>query len=64
MNILMQGWAPGIVPEALLLQIRQLFMEGNVRINNVNKKEFYSEQEAKSGFNMAKVHSIVLTLIY
>jgi len=63
MNILMQGWAPGIVPEALLLQVRQLFMEGNVRIQNVNKKEFYSEEEAKAGFTMAKVHSVCCSFL-
>jgi ubiquitin-protein ligase len=54
MNILMQGWAPGIVPESLVLQIRQLFMEGNIRIQNINKKEFYSEQEARQGFHTAQ----------
>eukprot|EP01118_Nematostelium_gracile_P000235 TRINITY_DN10230_c0_g1_i1.p1 TRINITY_DN10230_c0_g1~~TRINITY_DN10230_c0_g1_i1.p1 ORF type:complete len:262 (+),score=83.72 TRINITY_DN10230_c0_g1_i1:52-837(+) len=54
MSTLMQGWAAGITPESLVLQIRQLFMEGNIRINNVNKEEFYSEAEARSGFNSAK----------
>lgn len=55
MSILMQGWAPGITPESLLLQVRQLFMEGNVRINNINKKEWYTEEEARAGFNSVKV---------
>jgi len=54
MNILMQGWAPGISPESLILQIRQVFMEGNARINNINKVEFYSEQEARQGFHSVK----------
>jgi len=53
MSILMQGWAPGITPESLVMQIRQLFMEGNVRIANINKVEFYSEQEARQGFGFA-----------
>jgi len=44
MSTLMQGWAAGITPESLVLQIRQLFMEGNIRISNINKVEFYSEQ--------------------
>jgi len=54
MSILMQGWAAAIVPESLLLQVRQLFMEGNVRISNINKVEFYSEQEARQGFQAVK----------
>jgi len=54
MSILMQGWAPGIVPESLVLQTRQLLMEGGVRINNVNKVESYSEKEARDGFKMAQ----------
>jgi len=54
MNILMQGWAAGIVPEALLLQIRQLFMEGNVRVANMNKVESYGEQDARTGFTSFK----------
>jgi len=54
MSTLMQGWAPAITPESLVIQIRQLFMEGNVRISNINKVEFYSEQEARQGFNSAK----------
>eukprot|EP01119_Soliformovum_irregulare_P014824 TRINITY_DN4090_c0_g1_i1.p1 TRINITY_DN4090_c0_g1~~TRINITY_DN4090_c0_g1_i1.p1 ORF type:complete len:161 (-),score=48.49 TRINITY_DN4090_c0_g1_i1:31-513(-) len=53
MNILMQGWAAGIVPEALLLQVRQLFMEGGVRIADENKVDSYSEQEARNGFKSA-----------
>jgi len=58
MSILMQGWAPGISPESLILQIRQLFMEGNARISNVNKIECFTEKEARDGFAMvAAAHS-------
>jgi len=54
MSTLMQGWAMGITPESLIIQIRQLFMEGNVRISNINKVEFFSEEEARQGFNTAQ----------
>jgi len=58
MSILMQGWAPGITPESLILQIRQLFMEGGARIGNINKVEQYGEQEARQGFaSVAAAHS-------
>jgi len=54
MSILMQGWSSAITPESLLLHVRQLFMEGNVRINNINKVESYSEVEARQGFLSVK----------
>ena len=44
--------APGIRPESLMLQIRQLLMEGNAGIQGPGE---YSEQEARAGFAMAKV---------
>jgi hypothetical protein len=61
MSTLMQGWAAGITPECLIIQIRQLFMEGNVRIANINKVEFYSEQEARQGFLSAQVPDVLLS---
>lgn len=53
-SVLMQGWAAGIIPESLILQIRQLLTEGGARINNINKEEFWGEKEARDGFKMAK----------
>lgn len=50
----MQGWAAGIVPESLILQIRQLLIEGVARISNINKVEFWGEKEARGGFASAK----------
>lgn len=50
-DVLMQNWSPAIRPESLLLQIRQLLMEGNARIQGPGE---FSEKEARSGFEMAR----------
>jgi ubiquitin-protein ligase len=50
-DVLMQNWSPAIRPESLLLQIRQLLMEGNARIQGPGE---FAEKEARSGFEMAR----------
>eukprot|EP00727_Mastigamoeba_balamuthi_P012785 m51a1_g8129 putative ubiquitin-conjugating enzyme e2 q1 (254) ;mRNA; f:207641-209033 len=50
-DVLMQNWVAGIRPESLMLQIRQLLMEGHAHITGPGE---FGEKEARAGFDMAK----------
>jgi len=42
-----QGWTPAVTAEALILQCRQLFMEGRARVQNLKSNDSWSEAEAR-----------------